>query len=152
MLDKSIPPYKYKGSRPIERSSPIESIKYIYLSLSLPVIFTLAFPTSAYCSSLVSMAFEDALAALPSLGQPKVRLHRWDPSRAGIRWILAAQPRRDRSDRLVPRHYKVRRYSPHVRVHSCVGPKSVPTVCISEKHFVLSSHMVKYIFLITIHM
>ena len=48
--------------------------KYIYLSLSLPFIFTLAFPTTTWCSSYVSKTFEVALACLPSLGQPKVCL------------------------------------------------------------------------------
>jgi hypothetical protein len=53
-----------------------------------------------------------------------VRLPRRGPSRVGVRWILVGLPRRDRSDRLVLQHYKVRRCSPHVRLHSYVGPKS----------------------------
>ena len=40
---------------------------------------TLSFPTSTCYSSLISMAFEDALAGMPSLGQTKVRLPRQVP-------------------------------------------------------------------------
>ena len=80
------------------------------------------------------MAFENALAGLPSLGQPKVRLPRWGPSRVGVRWILVGLLDETgltgppyRSDRLVQRRCKVCRCMLHVKVLSCVGPKFVPT-------------------------
>ena len=76
--------------------NPIEPIKYILLS-SLPFLFTLTFPTSTCCSSLVSMAFEDALAGLPSLGQPYARLPRRGPSQVSVRRIIVI-PHGDRSD------------------------------------------------------
>jgi hypothetical protein len=60
---QTTPPYKYEGLQ------PIEGIKHI---LSFYLFFILIF--SPCCSSYVSMAFEDALAGLPNLGQPKVRL------------------------------------------------------------------------------
>ena len=44
------------------------------------------------------MSFEDALAGLPSLGQPYVRLPRRGPSRASVRRIVAVLYG-DRSDR-----------------------------------------------------
>ena len=44
------------------------------------------------------MAFEDALAGLPSLGQPYTRLPRRGPSRASVRRIVAVV-HGDRSDR-----------------------------------------------------
>ena len=66
------------------------------------IVFTfslyLTFPTSTCCSSLISMAFEDALAGLPSLGQPYTCLPRRGPSRASVRRIVAAL-HSDRSDR-----------------------------------------------------
>ena len=46
------------------------------------------FPTSTCCSSLVSMAFEDALAGLPRLGQPYARLPRRGSSRVSVRRIV----------------------------------------------------------------
>ena len=134
MWDESTPPYKYKGPWPIVGYNPIESIKYIYLLLSLPFIFILAFPTSTCCSSLVSMVFEDALASLPSLGQPKLRLPRRVPSgRAFVGSSLGCPDETGptgapyRSDRLVLWHCKERRCSPCDRARSCVGPESAPT-------------------------
>ena len=44
------------------------------------------------------MAFEDALAGLPSLGQPYTRLPRRGPSRTSVRRIVAVL-HGDRSDR-----------------------------------------------------
>ena len=44
------------------------------------------------------MAFEDALAGLPSLGQPYARLPQRDPSRVSVRRIVAVL-HGDRSDR-----------------------------------------------------
>ena len=44
------------------------------------------------------MAFEDALAGLPSLGQPYMGLPRRGPSRASVRMIVAVL-HGDRSDR-----------------------------------------------------
>ena len=44
------------------------------------------------------MAFEDTLAALPSLGQPYARLPRRGPSRVSVRRIVAVL-HGDRSDR-----------------------------------------------------
>jgi hypothetical protein len=64
-----------------------EHNRIINISLSfLPLIFPryLTFPTLQYCSSLVSMTFEDVLAGLVSLGQPKVCLPRRGTSRAGV--------------------------------------------------------------------
>ena len=66
---KSSPPYKYKGSRPIEGTTQSNLSKTYLLFLYLYPTF----PTSTCYSSLVSMAFEDALAGLPSLGQPYTR-------------------------------------------------------------------------------
>ena len=45
------------------------------------------------------MVIEDALGSLLILGQPKVRLPRWGPSRKGVRWILVRLLRRDWSER-----------------------------------------------------
>ena len=56
------------------------------------------FSTSTCSSSLVSMAFEDALAGLPSLGQSYVRLPRRGPSRVSVHRIVAVL-HGDRSDR-----------------------------------------------------
>ena len=71
------PPYKYKGPRPIRVSNRSNTNLFIFCTFS--------FPISICCSSLVSMAFEDALAGLPSLGQPYAHLPRWGPSRASVR-------------------------------------------------------------------
>ena len=51
--------------------------------------------------ALVSMAFEDALAGLPSLGQPYTRLPRRGLFRASVRRIVVVLhgDRSDRSDR-----------------------------------------------------
>ena len=38
------------------------------------------------------MALEDALAGLPSLGQPQVRLPRRGLSQASVRWIFVGLP------------------------------------------------------------
>ena len=94
MRGKSSPPYKYKGSRPIEERTQSNLLKTHLLSFYLYPTF----PTSTCCSSLVSLAFEDALAGLPSLGQPYTRLPRQGPSRASVRRIVAVQ-HGDRSDR-----------------------------------------------------
>ena len=69
MRGKSSPPYKYKGSWPIEGTtqSNLSNTSTFYRLLSLYLYPT--FPTSTCYSSLVSMAFEDALAGLPSLGK-----------------------------------------------------------------------------------
>src|SRR6185503_2080528 len=91
---KSSPPYKYKGSRPIEGRTQSNLSKTYLLFLYLYPTF----PTSTCCSSLVSMAFEDALAALPSLGQPYTRLPRRGLSRASVRRIVAVL-HGDQSDR-----------------------------------------------------
>ena len=81
MRGKSSPPYKYKGSRPIEGTTQSNLSKTHLLSFYLYPIF----PTSTCCSSLVSMAFEDALAGLPSLGQTYARLpRRVPPGRAFV--------------------------------------------------------------------
>ena len=74
LLDKSIPPYKYKGSRPI-KNHPIDqnTIQLLLLS-SLPFLQTLAFPTLICYSSFVSAMFECVLSGLPILEQPYVRL------------------------------------------------------------------------------
>ena len=88
------PPYKYKGSRPIEGTTQSNLSKTHLLSFYL----YLTFPTSTCCSSLVSMAFEDALAGLPSLGQPYTRLPRRGPSRVSVRRIVAVL-HGNRSDR-----------------------------------------------------
>ena len=71
----------------------------IHLSF-IVFIFSLypTFPTSTCCSSLVSMVFEDALAGLPSLGQPYTRLPRQRPSRASVHRIIAVL-HGDRSNR-----------------------------------------------------
>jgi hypothetical protein len=53
--------------------------------------FPLLFQPHVY-SSTTSAAWEDILASLPSLGQPKVRLTRRGPSRVGVRWFLAGEP------------------------------------------------------------
>src|SRR6185503_13153306 len=90
-------PINIKGHSRL-RNNSIESIKHIYLSLSLPFSFSLIFPTSTCYSSLVSMAFEDVLASLPSLGQPYARLPRRGPSRASVRRIVAVV-HGDQSDR-----------------------------------------------------
>ena len=87
-------PIIYKGSRPIEDTTQSNLSKTHLLSLYLYPTF----PTSTCCSSLVSMAFEDALAGLPSLGQPYTRLPRRGPSRASVRRIVAVL-HGDRSDR-----------------------------------------------------
>jgi len=94
---KSSPPYKYKGSRPIEgRTQSNQSNTFILIVFTfLPRYPT--FPTSTCCSSLVSMAFEDALAGLPSLGQPYARLPRRGPSRVSVRRIVTVL-HGDRSD------------------------------------------------------
>ena len=65
------------------KDNPIESIKNTSFIL-LPYSLYPTFPTSTCCSSLVSMAFEDALAGLPSLGQPYTRSPRRGPSRASV--------------------------------------------------------------------
>jgi len=70
----------------------------IHLSLSFLPFFLPTFPTSTCCFSLVSMAFEDALAGLPSLGQPYARLPRRGPSRVSVRRIVTVL-HGDRSDR-----------------------------------------------------
>ena len=72
----------------------------IHLSLSFLPFFLPTFPTSTCYSSHVSMAFEDALAGLPSLGQPYARLPRQGPSRASVCRIVAVV-HGDRSDRWV---------------------------------------------------
>jgi len=69
----------------------------IHLSLSFLPFFLPTFPTSTCCFSLVSMAFEDALAGLPSLGQPYARLPRRGPSRVSVRRIVTVL-HGDRSD------------------------------------------------------
>ena len=67
LQDKSIPPYKYKGSRPI-KNHPIDQ-NTIQLLLFIFFIFfqTLAFPTLICCSSFVSAMFEDVLGGMPIL-------------------------------------------------------------------------------------
>ena len=70
--------------------------KHIFYLFSFSLYPT--FPTSTCCSSLVSMVFEDALAGLPSLGQPYTCLPRRGPSRASVRRIVVVLPG-DRSDR-----------------------------------------------------
>ena len=98
MRGKSSPPYKYKGSRPIEeRTQSNQSNTFILIVFTFLSRYP-TFPTSTCCSSLVSMAFEDALAGLPSLGQPYTRLPRRGPSRASVRRIVAVL-HGDRSDR-----------------------------------------------------
>src|SRR6185312_6672644 len=72
----------------------IQSSKHKTLLSFLPF----SFPISICCSSLVSMAFEDALAGLPSLGKPYARSPRRGPSRASVRRIVAVV-HGDRSDR-----------------------------------------------------
>ena len=94
MRGKSSPPYKYKGSRPIEGTTQSNLSKTHLLSFYLYPTF----PTSTCCSSLVSKVFEDAQAGLPSLGQPYMRLPRRGPSRASVRRIVAIL-HGDRSDR-----------------------------------------------------
>ena len=98
MRGKSSPPYKYKGSRPIkERTQSNQSNTFIFIVFTfLPRYPT--FPTTTCYSSLVSMAFEDALTGLPSLGQPYARLPRRGPSRASVRRIVAVV-HGNRSDR-----------------------------------------------------
>ena len=71
MRDKSTPPYKYKGSRPIE---DIQSIKINTNSIFYPLYQTLAFPPSICCSSFISATSEGILDGLPILEQPYVRL------------------------------------------------------------------------------
>jgi len=92
------------------RLSIIQSIKY-----NLPFILSLLFvsptqlsPNPNWCSSLVSATFEDILGGLPTLGQPKVRLPWWGPSRVSVRRSPAICPAQtgltgplDRSDRSV---------------------------------------------------
>ena len=127
MQDNSTPPYKYKGSRPIRVSNRLNTNLFIF--------FTFSFPISICCSSLVSMAFEDALAGLPSLGQPYARLPRRGPSRASVRWIFVGLPGEtgltgllNRPDRISRRCCKERRCMLHVRVRSCVGPELASTL------------------------
>ena len=120
------PPYKYKGPRPIRVSNRSNTNLFIF--------FTFYFPISICYSSLVSMAFEDALAGLPSLGQPKVRLPWQGPSRASVHWIFVGLPDKtgltgllNQSDRISRRRCKERRCVLHIRVRSCVGPESAST-------------------------
>ena len=62
------------------KNNPIKSIKHKHFYL-----FTFSFSISICCSSLISKAFEDALAGLPSLGQPYTRLpRRIPPGRAFV--------------------------------------------------------------------
>ena len=96
LRDKSTPPYKYKGSRPIEIQ--LNRTNQIHLSLSFLPFFLPTFPMSTCYSSLVSMEFEDTLAGLPSLGQPYARLPRRGPSRVSVRRIVVVL-HGDRSDR-----------------------------------------------------
>jgi len=77
---------------PIDQNTK-QSITFIVFTF----ISTLAFPISTCCSSSVSMAFEDALAGLPSLGQPYACLPRRSPSRVSIRRIVVVL-HGDRSD------------------------------------------------------
>jgi hypothetical protein len=52
-----------------------------------------------FCSSTTSAAWEDILAGVPSLGQPKVCLPWRGLSRARVRWSSRRWIRRTRSDR-----------------------------------------------------
>ena len=90
------PPYKYKGSRPIIQPNRTNQIHLSFIVFTFPLYPT--FPTSTYCSSLLSMAFEDILVGMPSLGQPYTCLPRRGPSRASVRRIVAVL-HGDRSDR-----------------------------------------------------
>ena len=66
MRDKFTPPYKYKGSRPIEGISNRinQNIALLFVSQ------TLAFFNPRLLSSFVSTAFEDVLSGLPTSEQP----------------------------------------------------------------------------------
>ena len=68
------PPYKYKGSRPIEDIQSIKNQYNYYFLSSLLFLQTLAFPTVISCSFFVSTTSEGVLGGLPILEQPYVRL------------------------------------------------------------------------------
>ena len=90
-------PINIKGHGRLKRQpNRTNQIHLSFIVFTFPLYPT--FPTSTWCSSLVSMAFEDTLAGLPSLGQPYARLPRRGPSRASVRRI-AAILHGDRSDR-----------------------------------------------------
>ena len=129
-MDKSSPPYKYKGSRPIEIQ--LNRTNQIHLSLSFLPFFLPTFSTSTCYSSLTSMAFEDTLAGLPSLGQPYAGLPRRGPSRVSIRRIITVL-HGDRSDRSTQE--VLQGAPPHAARPSaivCWPVKSVNTIICSE--------------------
>ena len=64
LRDKSTPPYKYKGSRPI-RKKTIEQNQYKLYFLSFSP--NPSFSNPICCSSLISVTFEGVLGGLPTL-------------------------------------------------------------------------------------
>jgi hypothetical protein len=64
-----------------------------YLLSYLPFRSSLPYFSNPMCYfSTTSMAWEDVLAGLSSLGQTKVRLPRRGPSRTSVRWSLTGEP------------------------------------------------------------
>jgi hypothetical protein len=87
------------------------------LHFYLFTFLSLYFSDLMFCSSTTSVAWENVLAGLPSLGQPKVRLSRRGPSRAGGRSLVSRRwirrPRSDRPSNAVwPPYAEVRQKAP----------------------------------------
>ena len=77
------------------------------------------------------MAFEDALAGLPSLGQPYTRLPRRGPSRASVSRIVAVL-HGDRSDRSTQEVLQGAPRAARPSVIVCWPVKGVNTIIYSE--------------------
>jgi len=122
LRDKSTPPYKYKGSRPIRY--PIDQINttFIFLLSFFPSFFT----STICCSSFVSTSIEGVLGGLPTLEQPCVRLpRRVLPGRR----LLVSPPACPVTTGLTSLSIGATlcRRSLRVQAFSCVSPSSAPT-------------------------
>ena len=122
MQNKSTPPYKYKGSRPIRVSNRSNTKKIIFLLSFCPNFF----PSTICCSYFVSTSIEDVLGGLPTLEQPCVCLpRRVLPERRS----LVSPPACPATTGLTSLSIGAAscRRSLRVQSFSCVGPSSAPT-------------------------
>ena len=133
MRDKSTPPYKYKGSRPIRY--PIDQINttFIFLLSFCPSFF----PSTICCSSFVSTSIEGVLGGLPTLEQPYVCLPRWVlPGRRS----LVSPPACPTTTGLTGLSISAASSRRSLRIHafSCVGSSSAPTLSPSYRNLCCS--------------